>query len=332
MLDKQAVLVTGGAGYIGSHTCKALARGGFHPVTYDNLSRGHEWAVRWGPLEQGDVLDRNRLDEVLAKYDFLGALHFAAAIEVGESIKHPAHFYRTNIGGAATVIEALSAQNISAFVFSSTAAVYGLPEGDTLTEAAPLKPINPYGESKLAVEKLLLSSQAAYGLQSVSLRYFNAAGADEDGEIGEEHDPETHLIPLALSAINNGQRLKLFGTDYPTPDGTAIRDYIHVSDLAEAHVSALRYLLDGGKSTAFNLGASHGFSVREVLASIERVTGTPVPYDDAARREGDPAVLVADPSSARRVLGFEGRRSQSLDLIVKNAWDWIELHRARVVP
>lgn len=328
MSDKPAILVTGGAGYIGSHACKALANAGYVPVTYDNLSRGHDWAVKWGPLERGDILDRARLDEVLGKYDFAGAMHFAAFIEVGESVKDPARFYHTNVGGAANVIEALGAKGIKAFVFSSTAAVYGIPaESAGLTEDVPPAPINPYGETKLAVEQLLKSAAPAYGLESVALRYFNAAGADADGQTGEEHEPETHLIPLALRAVAQGGRLKLFGTDYPTPDGSAVRDYIHVADLADAHVRALRYLMDGGTTTAMNLGTGSGYSVRQVIEAVGAVTETDLAFDEVDRRPGDPAFLIADPTRAKKLLGFETRRSEDLQFIVKSAWDWMTKYR-----
>lgn len=332
MADGPAVLVTGGAGYIGSHTCKALSRAGFVPVTYDNLSRGHAWAVKWGPLEQGDVLDAARLDETLRKYDFAGALHFAALIEVAESVKDPATFQRNNVEGSSTLIHALARRGIKHVVFSSTAAVYGIPEeAGPIPETAPTRPINPYGETKLAVEKLLAEAEHAHGMQSVCLRYFNAAGADPEGELGEEHQPESHLIPLALQAARTDGRLKLFGTDYPTPDGTAVRDYIHVADLASAHVGALRHLLDGGARDAMNLGTGRGFSVREVIDSVSRVTGTPLPYDEVARRPGDPAMLVADPARAQSKLGFSTAHSQELDDIVKSAWQWMTLHRDKAM-
>ena len=318
----QTVLVTGGAGYVGSHACKALARHGFMPVVYDNLSYGHADSVRWGPLERGDILDRARLDEVIGVHRPAAIMHFAAFIAVGESVTDPGKYYRNNVAGALNLIEAARDHGIGAFVFSSTAAVYGIPDLVPIPENAPKQPINPYGHSKWMVETMLRDFGAAHGLKSTSLRYFNAAGADPDGETGERHEPETHLIPLALDAVaGNGRPLTVFGEDYPTADGTCIRDYIHVADLAEAHVAALRALLGGADSNAYNLGTGNGFTVRQVIEAVEQATGRMVPHGIGPRRAGDPAALVADPSAANRDLDWRPAMSD-LDSIVATAWAW----------
>ena len=318
----QTVLVTGGAGYVGSHACKALARHGFMPVVYDNLSYGHADSVRWGPLERGDILDRARLDEVIGVHRPAAIMHFAAFIAVGESVTDPGKYYRNNVAGALNLIEAARDHGIGAFVFSSTAAVYGIPDLVPIPENAPKRPINPYGHSKWMVETMLRDFGAAHGLKSTSLRYFNAAGADPDGETGERHEPETHLIPLALDAVaGNGRPLTVFGEDYPTADGTCIRDYIHVADLAEAHVAALRALLGGADSNAYNLGTGNGFTVRQVIEAVEQATGRMVPHGIGPRRAGDPAALVADPSAANRDLDWRPAMSD-LDSIVATAWAW----------
>ncbi|MCL6682439.1 UDP-glucose 4-epimerase GalE [Sphingomonas alba] len=322
MSSNCTVLVTGGAGFVGSHACKALSRRGFTPVVYDNLSYGHEDAVRWGPLERGDILDRTRLDEVIATHHPAAIMHFAAFIAVGESVTDPGKYYRNNVAGSLGLMEAARDHGISAFVFSSTAAVYGLPEVVPIPESAPKLPINPYGHSKWMVECMLRDFGEAHGLKSMALRYFNAAGADPDCETGERHDPETHLIPLALDAAAGvGKPLTVFGEDYDTPDGTCIRDYIHVADLAEAHVAALQALLGGADSNAYNLGTGNGFTVRQVIDAVEKVTGRAVPHSIGPRRPGDPAALVADPSAANRDLGWRPRISD-LDSIVATAWAW----------
>jgi UDP-arabinose 4-epimerase len=262
---RENILVTGGAGYIGSHVCKALHAAGYNPVTYDNLSSGHDWAVKWGPLERGDILDAPRLKEVFASYKPAAVMHFAALIVVGESVENPAKYYRNNVAGSLSLLEAMRAQGVNHFIFSSTAAVYGLPEIVPISETATERPINPYGETKLIVERMLRDFGGAYGLNWTALRYFNAAGADPDGEIGEAHDPETHLIPIVLEAIQGKRgRVNVFGTVYDTRDGTCVRDYIHVCDLADAHVAALDRVRRGGSSTAYNLGNGAGFTVHEV--------------------------------------------------------------------
>ncbi len=318
----ETILVTGGAGYVGAHACKALSQAGYRPVVYDNLVYGHEAAVRWGPFEQGDIADRARLDAVFERHQPAAVMHFAAFAYVGESVTDPGKYYRNNVCGTLTLLEAMLAHGVDKLVFSSTCATYGEPETVPITESEPQSPINPYGKSKLMVEQVLADFEAAHGLRSASLRYFNAAGASPDGEIGECHDPETHLIPLALdAAAGRGPELTLFGDDYPTPDGTCIRDYIHVGDLAEAHVRALGHLQEGKPTRAFNLGTGLGVSVREILGAVERVTGKAVPLRVGPRRPGDPPVLVADASRAQSELGWTTRLSD-IDTIVETAWKW----------
>ena len=323
-MNKGNVLVTGGAGYVGAHGCKALSQAGYTPVAFDNLVYGHEAAVQWGPFERGDIADRARLDAVFAQYKPAAVMHFAAFTAVGESVVDPGKYYRNNVAGTLSLIEAMAAHGVNRLVFSSTAAAYGLPERVPITEDEPNRPINPYGRSKLMVEQMLVDFAAAYGLKSAIMRYFNAAGASPDGEIGEAHDPETHLIPLALdAAAGTGPDLTVFGEDYPTPDGTCIRDYIHVGDLADAHVLALDWLGDAETDAArvFNLGIGAGVSVREILDAIARVTGRAVPHRVGPRRPGDPPVLVADAARARGELGWEPRLSD-IDTIVGTAWAW----------
>lgn len=316
------VLVTGGAGYVGAHACKALAARGLPPVTFDNLVYGHEEAVRWGPLERGEIADRVRLDAVFEQYRPAAVMHFAAFTYVGESVADPGKYYRNNVAGSLSLLEAMRDHGVAKLVFSSTAAVYGIPDSVPIAEEAPRRPINPYGESKWMIECVLRDFQAAHGIKSVALRYFNAAGADPDCEIGELHDPESHLIPLALDAVTGrGKPLTVFGDDYPTADGTCIRDYIHVSDLAEAHVLALDALDGFDGPRAFNLGTGQGVSVRQVLDTVERVTGKAVPHSLGPRRPGDPAELVADPSRARAQLGWTPR-SSDMDSVVASAWAW----------
>ncbi len=305
-----------------AHACKALARAGYRPVVFDNLTRGRGAAVRWGPLVEGDLADRARLETALAEHRVAAVMHFAAFAYVGELMADPALYYRNNLGGTLVLLEAMRATGVNEIVFSSTCAIYGLPERMPIEESASQHPVNPYGETKLAIERALHWFGAAYGIRSAALRYFNAAGADLDGEIGECHEPETHLIPLVLQAAL-GQRpaVEIYGTDYPTPDGTAIRDYIHVDDLATAHVRALDHLRAGGASLAVNLGAGVGHSVREVIAAAERVSGRKVPSREAARRPGDPPALVADPGLAAERLGWRAQHSD-LDTIMRTSLRW----------
>lgn len=324
---KGPVLVVGGAGFIGSHVCKALAADGYLPVVYDSLIKGYDWAVKWGPLERGDIQDGARLAGVLERWKPIAALHFAAFIEVGESVRDPGRYWRNNFVGSLSLLEALRAAGVLSVVFSSTAAVYGMPQRVPIDERNALAPVNPYGMTKMAVENLLHDFEAAHGFRSVALRYFNAAGADPDGEIGECHTPESHLIPLVLdAAIGKRPHISIFGDDYPTPDGTCVRDYIHVCDLADAHVLALRRLLDGGASLRCNLGNGSGFSVRQVIDVAREVTGRAIPAVVSPRRPGDPAILVADPSVAVRELGWT-QKWASLDVQVAHAWAW---HQRRV--
>jgi UDP-arabinose 4-epimerase len=316
------VLVTGGAGYIGSHTCKALARAGYTPVAYDNLVYGHEWAVKWGPLEKGDVLDAPRLREVIAAYRPTAVVHFAAFAYVGESAEDPAKYYRNNVVGTLSLLDAVRTNGIDMIVFSSTCATYGIPGCVPISEDAPQNPINPYGASKLMIERILADYGDAYGLRSVSLRYFNAAGADPAGELGEDHDPETHLVPLVLdAAAGRRPQITIFGDDYETADGTCIRDYVHVSDLADAHVLAMQGLEGGNLRRAYNLGTGQGTSVAQVIDSARRVTGCRIPIVKGLRRPGDPAALLADPRRACNDLGWSPRH-QAIDEIISTAWRW----------
>ena len=318
------VLVTGGAGYIGSHACKALAQAGYTPISYDNLVYGHRWAARWGPLEVADIGDRTQLDAVIAHYRPSAVMHFAAYAYVGESVLDPGKYYRNNVAGTLTLLEAMRDHGIDKLIFSSTCSTYGVPDAVPIREEHPQRPINPYGASKLMIERMLQDFDTAHGLRSISLRYFNAAGADPDGEIGEAHDPETHLIPLVLdAAVGVRPAITVFGDDYDTPDGTCIRDYIHVTDLAFAHVLALRALEAGGSTTAFNLGNGQGFSVREVIATTEAVTGLKVPVAIGPRRSGDPARLVGDASAAIEQLGWMPEFGK-LEEILMTAWKWTQ--------
>ena len=317
----ETVLVVGGAGYIGSHTCLDLANKGYKPVVFDNFSNGHREFVKWGPAEEGDIRDRARLDEVLAKHKPSAILHFAALIEVGESVKDPVAFYENNVVGTLTLLSAAQAAGINAFVFSSTCATYGLPQSVPLDEGHRQLPINPYGRTKYIVEQALADYDQYKGLRSVILRYFNAAGADFEGRIGEWHDPETHAIPLAIdAALGRRQGFKVFGSDYETRDGTCVRDYIHVLDLADAHVRAVEYLLRGGDSVALNLGTGTGTTVKELLGAIEDVSNRPFPVEYIGRREGDSHTLVANNDKARDVLGWVPQ--YDLSQIISSAWNW----------
>jgi UDP-glucose-4-epimerase GalE len=316
------VLVTGGAGYIGSHTAKALARSGFDPVTLDNLSMGHEWAVRWGPLVRGDLSDRDFVQAAITFHRIEAVIHFAAYAYVGESIHAPRKYFQNNVSNTLNLLGAMLDAGVKRIVFSSTCATYGDPLAIPITEDHPQSPVNPYGESKLFVERVLRWYEKAYGLEWMALRYFNVAGADVDGEIGEDHDPETHLVPLAVQvALGLRPELLVFGVDYDTPDGTAVRDYVHVSDVAEAHVRALHYLIGGGRPVALNLGSEVGSSIREIVSAVERVSGRRVGTRDVARRAGDPAKLLADASHAVEILGWSHPLSNP-DAVVETAWRW----------
>ena len=318
------VLVTGGAGYIGSHACKQLAREGIEPVVFDNLSRGHRDAVKWGPLVVGDLHDTTSLLETMKSYKPDAVIHFAALSYVGESVEHPHLYYANNVGGTLSLLHAMKLADVRNFVLSSTCAVYGEPSTLPISEVTPRNPVNPYGRSKFFIEEMLNDYAMAQGLNYVALRYYNACGADQDGEAGERHDPETHLLPRAMMAADGAiSHLDIYGTDYDTPDGTCIRDYIHVSDLAEAHYLALNYLAENTSRTAFNLGVGRGHSVYQILDAVERVTGKPVPRQLKPRREGDPPALYADPRKAAQGLRFTASRS-SIDNIVRTAWDFMQ--------
>ena len=322
------ILVTGGAGYIGSHTAKFLAAAGHQSVIFDDMSQGHDWAVKWGPLERGSLSDTARLSEVFASRKIDAVVHFAASSLVGESMTNPAKYFRNNAVGTLNLLDAMRKADVGTIVFSSTCATYGDPVRVPIDETHPQAPVNPYGESKLMIEKMLRWYGESYGLRWMALRYFNAAGADPDGEIGEDHDPETHLIPLVIGAAQGTRPpVKIFGTDYSTSDGTAVRDYIHVTDLADAHLHAIDRLRAGTPSQAINLGTGHGHSVREVVNTVSRVGGRPVPVVESPRRAGDPPELVAASARAREVLGWTPRYSD-LETIVRHACAWHEKRRA----
>jgi len=323
--SSRAVLVTGGAGYIGSHAAKALSRAGYAVLVYDNLIAGHRGAVKYGTLVEGDITDVAAVRDALRRHDIFAVMHFAAFLDVGESVREPARYYRNNVGGALSVLEAMAAESVRNFVFSSTCATYGEPIETPIVETHPQQPINSYGETKLAVERALPHFERAHGIAWVAMRYFNAAGADPDGELGEDHSPEIHVIPRAIAAARGGPGLQVFGDDYPTPDGTCLRDYIHVADLADAHVRALDAIAETGKSGAYNLGTGHPHSVREVIDAVEHVTGRKVPWTLAPRRPGDPAVLYAAPHKAQSELRWMPRFGD-LETIVRTAYAWHEAH------
>lgn len=318
------ILVSGGAGFIGSHVAKAIHLAGHEPVVFDNLSAGHEWAVQWGPLVSGDLMDRTSIESALVSHQIDAVVQLAGSINVGESMQNPGKYFRNNFSISLNLLEAMDAVGVKKIVFSSTAAVYGIPDESPITEDAPKRPINPYGEAKWFVERLLDWYTQARGFQCLALRYFNAAGADREGQLGEMHSPETHLIPLVIyGAMGKRPPVKVFGTDYPTPDGTAVRDYIHVSDLGNAHALGLNYLASGGASTAVNLGTGVGVSVLDVLRAVELVSGKPVPHEIFGRRAGDPPHLVAKSDLARQVLGWTPQFSD-IETIAKDAWKWSE--------
>jgi UDP-glucose-4-epimerase GalE len=316
------ILVTGGAGYIGSHTCKALKRAGYEPITLDNLCLGHRDFVRWGPLVVADIADAATVTGVCRDYQVAAAIHFAAYAAVAESTRDPAKYYANNVVGSYHLLDGLRAAGVSAVLFSSSCAVYGSPAEQPISEDTETNPINAYGASKLMVERMLADYGDGYGLRWSALRYFNACGADAEGEVGELRDEESHLIPRALMWTQGHlDNFQIFGSNYPTPDGTAIRDYIHVTDLADAHVLALRALLDGGASGIFNIGTGRGYSVKQVVDEIERTTGVKIPGAYAERRRGDPPALVADPKRAAAELGFRAQNSD-LGTIIRTAWAW----------
>jgi UDP-glucose 4-epimerase len=319
------ILVAGGAGYIGAHTCLDLFNKGFTPVVYDNLSNGHAEFVKWGPLEIGDIRDRSGLDEVLAKHRPEAIIHFAAAIEVGESVRDPGGYFDNNVGGTITLLRAAQAAGINKIVFSSTCATYGIPSTIPMDESHAQLPINPYGRSKLIVEQILKDLDRYQGFRSFILRYFNAAGADPEGRIGEWHTPETHAIPIAMdAALGRRPDFQVLGTDYDTRDGSCVRDFIHVLDLADAHTSAIQHLLNHGTSHALNLGTGHGTTVKELLETVRRVVGRDFEIKYGPRREGDSPALVADNALAKRTIGWSPRHD--LQSIIETAWNWHSKH------
>ena len=320
-----SVLVAGGAGYIGSHTAKFLRQQDITPIVLDNLCTGNRWAVKFGPFYEGSIADAPLVERILAEHHPEGVILFAGHTSVGESTINPRPYFRNNIAAAITFLNTLLDAGLQSVVFSSSCSIYGMQERMPISEESSKIPLSPYAETKLFLEKVLHSYGAAYGMKYACLRYFNAAGADSEGELGEYHEPETHLIPLAIEAALGGAPLRVFGTDYPTPDGTAIRDYVHVTDLAQAHLAALRHLHGGGASLELNLGTGLGHSVREVLQAVEGVSGEPVPASYGPRRAGDAPVLVADPRRVRETLGWEPQFSE-LATIVRTAWNW---HRSR---
>jgi UDP-glucose-4-epimerase GalE len=329
MIKKNAasVLVTGGAGYIGSHTCKALAAAGYHPVSLDNLTLGHRWAVQWGPLVEADLLDADAVQRALREHHVEAVIHFAASAYVGDSMRDPAAYYRNNVLTTLALLDAMRSASVKDIIFSSSCSVYGNPSHVPIDETHPTGPLSPYGQSKLDGENALRWYGLAYEMRWMALRYFNAAGADAEGQTGEDHSPETRLVPRAvMAAMGSEPAVDIYGTDYPTPDGTAIRDYIHVSDLARAHVSALSALNSGVASQALHLGTGRGYSVREVLTAVGKAVGRAVPHTIAPRRAGDPAEVVADARRAAAVLGWSARES-ALETIVATAARWHAKHR-----
>ena len=319
-------IVTGGAGYVGSHCCKELAKAGYTPVTVDNLFRGHRELIKWGPFCECDVLDTERLAAIFEEYKPEAVFHFAGLTYVGESVEHPEDYYRVNTAGTLSLLSAMMRGGCDKIIFSSTAATYGNPLYTPIDEKHPQSPINPYGASKLFIERMMEDFSAAHGIKFAALRYFNASGADPECETGELHAPETHLIPLIIfAALGRRADIKIFGRDYDTPDGTAVRDYVHVTDLASAHLKALEKLKSDGKNLKLNLGTGSGYSVLEVIKSVERVSGRKVPAHDAPRRAGDPPVLVADSTAAQQTLGWQLKHS-SIDEIVETAIRWHERH------
>ena len=328
-MKPKTVLVTGGAGYIGSHTCKALAMAGYLPVVYDNLVYGHKWAVKWGPFEKGDITDRIRLDEVINKYRPAAIIHFAAYAYVGESVINPGKYYRNNVAGSLTILEAMRDHGIDKIIFSSSCATYGIPKSVPIKEDHPQNPINPYGASKVMIERMLKDFDIAHSIRSIVLRYFNAAGADPDIEIGEDHDPETHLIPLVLDvAAGKRPEITIFGNDYDTSDGTCVRDYIHVTDLADAHVLALDALEHGMPSTSYNLGNEQGFSVKEVIDRASEVTGCKIATIIGSRRAGDPPRLVGNSRKIKKELGWRPQYNE-IETIIETAWKWTVRNKKR---
>lgn len=326
MKQQECILVTGGAGYIGSYACKVLSKAGYKPVVYDNLVKGHKWAVKWGPLEKGDLSDKARLDYVIKQYHPESVMHFAAYAYVGESMQNPGKYFQNNVSGTLILLEAMRNNNINKIIFSSSCTVYGIPEATPIREDHKQCHISPYGASKLMVEDILKYYDMAHGIRSISFRYFNAAGADPDCEIGEDHNPETHLIPLVLDvALGRRSNIEIFGTDYETPDGTCIRDYIHIADIVDAHLLGLEHLKEGCTTKYYNLGNGQGYSVREIIDTVSRITNTKIPFVSSKRRSGDPPVLVGDGHLAMGELDWKPRFSE-LETQIAHAWNWHKKH------
>lgn len=322
------VLVAGGAGYIGSHVCKMLTRKGYNVIIYDNLSHGYEFLAKYGKFILGDIGDKRQLDLVFKNYKIDVVMHFCAYIEVGESVQNPRKYYVNNLYHAINLFDTMLENGVNKLIFSSTAAVYGMPENVPIDEEEPKNPINPYGRTKWMIEQVLKDYSNAHGFKYVAFRYFNAAGADPEGELGEAHEPETHLIPLVLdAALGIRKSIKIFGTDYPTPDGTCIRDYIHVNDLATAHIKGIEYLMNGNESNYFNLGNGTGFSVREIIDTVKKVTGKNFEVEEVERRPGDPAILIAKSDKARKILNWTPE--YGIEDIVKHAWEWHKKLRSK---
>jgi UDP-glucose-4-epimerase GalE len=320
--NNKNILVTGGAGYIGSHTCKALRNAGYNPIAYDSLIYGHKDFVKWGLFEEGDILDKEKLAAVFEKHRPDAVIHFAAFAYVGESVEDPSKYYWNNVAGTLTLLDVMKKHGVKKIVFSSTCATYGYPLTVPISEKHSQNPINPYGQTKLTVEKILHDFDIAYGIKSISLRYFNAAGADPAAEVGEDHNPETHLVPLVLNAAAGfSENITVFGNDYDTPDGTCIRDYIHVSDLADAHVLALKKLEMKSRSDFFNLGNGSGYSVMEIIKTAENITNVKIPYNIGQRRAGDPDRLISNSTKAFEQLGWKPQFGD-IEIIVKHAWQW----------
>lgn len=316
------ILIAGGAGYIGSHVNKLLNKKGYKTVVFDNLIYGHREFVKWGDFILGDLADREQIYNCFRKYPIDAVMHFCAFAYVGESVSDPAKYYVNNVSNTLNLLEAMRKYNVRHFIFSSTCATYGIPSEIPITEETPQRPINPYGRSKLMIEEIIRDYDAAYGIRHINLRYFNAAGADPEGEIGEKHDPETHLIPLTIyAALGISEEIRIFGTDYPTKDGTCIRDYIHVMDLADAHVRALEYLKEREKSDSFNLGNNNGYSVREVIDIVRKVSGKNFKVRESERRKGDPPVLISSSKKAMEILGWRPRYPD-IEFIIETAWRW----------
>jgi UDP-glucose-4-epimerase GalE len=317
------VLVTGGAGYIGSHTCKLLHKEGYTPVVFDNLSTGDRNLAKWGVFIHGDILRTAAVIDAIKEYEPVAVIHFAASAYVGESVVDPSKYYRNNVGGTLSLLEAMRITGLEKIIFSSTCATYGEPEEMPIRETCRQEPINPYGRSKLMIEKMLADFENAYSIKHVALRYFNAAGADPEGDIGENHDPETHIIPLILNAASTGKEFKVFGNDYDTFDGTCVRDYIHVNDLASAHVKALNYLLSNMESDQFNLGNGQGYSVNQIIESVKKATGKNFPVKIENRRPGDPPVLIGDNTKVRKILNWKPSFTE-IDEVILTAWNWFQ--------